>query len=439
MDHDDLIWLTGNHRPDPGGTREVPPMIVERIRRLANGRTSCGGLRPEDRADGGVLVLERDPRADGRQWPAWLLQVLSCVIAFPIVLISFQRSPKDLGFLAFMAGIVLVLSYTLLRHVLSLEKIRIDASGLEYLRVDGLMRKRRVIPLPEIRRLIPYSVMVNEGRYQKYHPEYGLAIETIGRPLCVGQSRDPDAPDRLSAELEWHLQDRYPAWVDQPQCVDCEILDASGIRPDPPSDSTLSCRREWDRTEFVRPIRKGRLTIRRPWLYVLAFNGPLGVFLLLSASPAISAFLAGLVISGLVVLCATGRRCWVVRPGEITRSFRVAGLGWSRTTDIEWLARMELRRLPSDVPWNARFELALVDLDGEDRATLGPLTEGEARWMAGIVADVLKDALPRNGQEIYRWSVSAEAPAAGSRAMADAWLDEGLAGPGAKGGASKRG
>ena len=53
--------------------------------------------------------------------------------------------------------------------------------------------------------------------------------------------------------------------------------------------------------------------------------------------------------------------------------------------------------------------------------------------MAGIVADVLKDALPKSGQEVYRWSVSVDAPTAGSRAMADAWLDEGLADPGSKG------
>ncbi len=44
--------------------------------------------------------------------------------------------------------------------------------------------------------------------------------------------------------------------------------------------------------------------------------------------------------------------------------------------------------------------------------------------MAGIVADVLKDALPRSGQEVYRWSVRWTPPTAGSRAMADVWLDE---------------
>ena len=405
-------------------------MKFERIRRLANGRTSCGGLRPEDRAGGGVLILDRNPRADGRVWRAWLLLVPSCIIAFSIVSIFFQRTPKDLGHLTFMAGIVLVLSYTLIRHVLSLERIRIDSSGLEFLRVDGLMRKRRVIPLPEIRRLIPYSVMVAEGGHQKYQTEYGLAIETIGRPICMGQSRDPDAPDRLRDDLEWHLQDRCPARVDQSECVDCEILDASGTRPDPPSDSTLSCRREWDRTEFLAriPVEPSKFRIVGLVVCLLLF----GLSAALDEPWPLRTGLFGAGWLGMVLLSPLRRR-WVVRPGEITTFVGVGKLGRSRTTDIEWLERIELRRLPSSIPWNSRFELTLVDLDGDDRANFGPLTEGEARWMAGIVAGVLKDALPRSGQEIYRWSVKTEPPTAGSRAMADAWIDEGVAGPGLKG------
>ena len=70
------------------------------------------------------------------------------------------------------------------------------------------------------------------------------------------------------------------------------------------------------------------------------------------------------------------------------------------------------------------FELALVDLKENDVAVLRPLTRGEALWMAGILADVLKDAFLRDGQTYLRWSVSADAPAAGSKAMGDRWLDE---------------
>lgn len=47
--------------------------------------------------------------------------------------------------------------------------------------------------------------------------------------------------------------------------------------------------------------------------------------------------------------------------------------------------------------------------------------------MAGIVAPILRDSLPRSGQQIHRWSVRTHATdAAGAAAMADPWLDGGV-------------
>jgi hypothetical protein len=406
-------------------------MKSPRNRRLADGRVPYLGLRAPDGPSDGVLVLDWNPRDDGRQWPSWLLIVLLCVpwcfTALATTPLFLHPSPEGLGLPALLAGMSLVLSYVVLLRVLSLERIRLVSSGLEYLRGDGLMRRRRAIPFAEIRRLTPYSVMVERGRKPSFHPEYGVAIETIGRPLCVGQSRDPDAADRLREDLESHLQDRYPAWINQPRPADCEFLDASGSRPEPPSDSTLSCRREWDRTEFLARIPVEPSGTRSVWLVVCLLL--FGLSATLDEPGPLRTGLFGAGSLGMVLLSPLRRR-WVVRPGEITTFVGVGKLGRSRTTDIEWLERMELRRLPSNTSWNSRFELALVDLDGDDKGAFGPLTEGEARWMAGIVAGILKDALPRTGQEIYRWSVKTEAPTAGSRAMADAWLDEGLAGPG---------
>ena len=220
MHLDDPILQTRNPRPDPGGTRDGPPMIFARRRRIEIGQTPDGGLMTPNRPGDGVMVLDLAPQAGRPVWPAWLLlglpDVLLCVTAFSIASISFQPPLEDLFFSAFLAAMSLVLSYTAPRHSLSLEQIRLNSSGLGYLWVNGLIRKHRVIPFPEIRRLIPYTVMVPEGRYQKFHPEYGLAIETSGRPLCVGQGRDPDAPDRLREVLEGYLQDRYANWVDRP-------------------------------------------------------------------------------------------------------------------------------------------------------------------------------------------------------------------------------
>jgi hypothetical protein len=44
--------------------------------------------------------------------------------------------------------------------------------------------------------------------------------------------------------------------------------------------------------------------------------------------------------------------------------------------------------------------------------------------MAGILADLPKDAFLKDGQTYLRWFVSADAPAAGSKMMGDRWLDE---------------
>jgi hypothetical protein len=291
--------------------------------------------------------------------------------------------------------------------------------------------------------VFPYCVRVGNRRDQGTHLEYGLVIETLGRPLWVGQCRDLNEVDRLVEVVQRSLRERCPTWVETPDCPDRQILDASGTLPGPPSDSALSCRREWDRTEFL-----GHTSVDWSDGLLHLVVGTLIVILLslivigISTSvhwPLVLAFAGSVGLPELIYWWGWVLRCrrWVVRPGEISTSIPGLGPVWSRTTDIEWLDRIELRRLPADPYRYARrapgFELVLCGLDGEARAVFGPLTEGEARWMAGIVADVLKDALPRTGQEVYRWSVTVDPPAAGSRAMADVWLDEVLADPGSKG------
>jgi hypothetical protein len=123
----------------------------------------------------------------------------------------------------------------------------------------------------------------------------------------------------------------------------------------PPSDCAIVCRREWDHTEFL------------------------------------------------------GRNCrrWNVRPGAPTSSVRLFSFGWSRTGDVEWPDRIELRLSlktirPSPYGFGFNeprtgFELALVDLKENDVALLRSLTRGEALWMVRILAEVLKDAFLKDG------------------------------------------
>ena len=168
MHLDDLISRIRTHRIDPGGTPGVPPMNSADRRRLANGRTPYRGLLPPDRPGDGVLVLDRNPRAGFAAGTAWLLGLLCVPLSATALLCRLVR-PTARAAKASAPGLSWpVSSGTGIRgaaaSVRSLERIRIDASGLEYLRIDGLLRRRRVIPLPEIRRLTPYSVMVRRGR-----------------------------------------------------------------------------------------------------------------------------------------------------------------------------------------------------------------------------------------------------------------------------------
>jgi hypothetical protein len=146
---------------------------------------------------------------------------------------------------------------------------------------------------------------------------------------------------------------------------------------------------------------------------------------------------AGVVLIRLWIGLLRGPDRWSVRPGEVTAIRSFLGFSWSRTFEVEWLDRIELRRtqsksrslaeLPGRWPRDElppEFALALVDLNERDVAVFQPVTKGEALWMAGIIAAVLKDAFPKDGEIFARWSVSADPHAAGSKALADRWLDE---------------
>ncbi len=222
-------------------------------------------------------------------------------------------------------------------------------------------------------------------------------------------------------------------------------MDASRTRPEAPSDSAVACRREWDYTVFRKCLTaKDWFDVLLLVLLVMSGSAMFGMLFLDSLGPRFERFdlpylilvgSAGLFVVVPWVSRRMGNRRWVVRPGEVTESVPMLGIGWSRTIEVEWLDRIEFRRIRESSkrwlgdrdavgssPWG--FELALVDLDEHDLASFGALTEGEARWMAGIITEVLRDALPRSGQSFERWNVSVDAPAQGSPKMGDVWLDE---------------
>ncbi len=340
----------------------------------------------------------------------------------------------------------------------SRERLRLDSQGLDYLRVNLLVRKKRSIPLAEIESVSQYSIMVTDhsgarpNTYtKKCHPEYGLEIETLGLPLRFSQGRDQDAVGRLQERIEGRLRELNPDWVNASWCDDREVLDASRVLSQPPSDSKIFCRREWDHTEFTRRVSADWFTtllaasvigIVTLCIVFTRVFGKLDEFSLLYTIPG---GLACLVLVLPWISLMLSRRRWVVRPGEITTMIPCFGLGRSHTTEVEWLDRIELRRISTSA-WKRwlryglgygegvpGFELAFVDLNMNVTAVLGPLTEGEARWMAGIIAQVLEDALPKSGESFDRWSVSVDAPVKGSQVMGDVYLDEPMTAEGSNG------
>jgi hypothetical protein len=385
------------------------------------------GLRRLAPSTPGVSLLDRRKRTPGEKAVLGLLVLWSLTMVLLLNSLILVLSSRDvlLG-LPLLAAVWLAVSGYVVRRLGDRERLRLDANGLEYLRVDAWGRSRRTIPLAEVRRLTIYNRVIDGPDHWQPHVEYGLAIETIGRTLCVGQSGDRDSVERLRHEVEWHLQDSCPAWVNAPECSECEVIDLTTTPAEPPSDGSLTCRRERDRTEFSVPLREDRpaglIPVMAALLYFSLIVIPLsdrGPF-----NPGAGLFL--LAMTGALGLAYSIRRVWIVRPGELVTSLRFADLGWSCTTEIERLERMELRRVPSRTPWDARFKLVLIDGEGEECEAIGPLTEGEAGWMAGIVAEILSDALTWSGRDVRRPGIRPGSLTAGSLAMADPWIDAGL-------------
>ena len=210
----------------------------------------------------------------------------------------------------------------------------------------------------------------------------------------------------------------------------------------PPSDCTIVCRRDWDHTEFLRrsqlswPRWIARASIGLTIMAIaclLALRITTGLDLFQFFALVGCGLYSALIVWSWVAIIRN-RQLWVVRPGEVTSTVPFMGIVWSRTAEVEWLDRFELRpsarRIglsPVQFGFNEPhrgFDLALVDLKDNNVAVLGPLTRGEALWMAGIIADVLKDALPKEGQTFARWSVSSDTTTGAAKLMGDRWLDE---------------
>ncbi len=394
-----------------------------------------------------TVILDRTSRV--RAFDAFLaLMFISPFIAFYALAFAhfvprLQPTIDSIALWACWTGVPLLVLTAMLPFALRRERIWLDRDGLHHRWSDGLFRGRRTLPLAEIERVSLYCDMVPVSD-ESVQAEYGLEIETLGLPIRGGRCGDRDHVVHQKKDFERHLLRLNPAWSNRPPCA-TEVIEPASTLLEPPTGCAVRCRREWDRTEFVVGSRMSwSAWARRSLMTLVAIAIACNLLVTLVRqfdwfvlSCLIPAGTAGLALSASWLQHLRWRERWVVRPGEVKSTKAFLGFTWSRTADVEWLDRMELRRKeatsgPSS--WLASwfragdteppFVLALVGLKENDVAVFEPLTSGEALWMAGIIAGVLKDAFPKDGQSFARWSVSADPAAGGSKALGDRWLDE---------------
>ncbi len=105
----------------------------------------------------------------------------------------------------------------------------------------------------------------------------------------------------------------------------------------------------------------------------------------------------------MVATAPAWRLCWVFEAERVTRRSRVLGIGRAKvfaagTSGKPASAQVELHRTYSDKrprPWTpgllnfgleyALYALLLIRPDGTEWVRIDTLTEGEARWLAGVL------------------------------------------------------
>ena len=301
------------------------------------------------------------------------------------------------------------------------ENLRIGPDGLEYRSRALVPLRERHVPLHEIRGVSHYSRVVD---HEHDRTEHGLMIETLGKPVRYGQGVEPMEWLWLADRLHRHLQALVPDRTIEhrpegavEKSVRIEVIRPEWDIPDPPSDSRIQSRTDWDRLDFVRRGSFSLAALGTVTFLNLFWNDIVAVFVM-QLLKEFQWFLCillipfeviglGMFLSWWAVLLAPFRvERWSISPGEISTRFSILGMGISRRYDAQELGRIELRKGASG--WNLRqalqgdeadtpYSLGLVGRDGRDRLVIDGLTEGEARWVGGVACDVLKGRLPKDG------------------------------------------
>ena len=153
------------------------------------------------------LLLDRASRLDSPELVFLCGGVFTCASISTAGRLMREPAAGELFvFLLLFIGCLLLLT-ALVRTVRGGERLRLDAGGLDYRWSFGFARRRRLVPLGEVKSVSMYAKPVSHLGFAGAHSEYGLEIATLGQPLRVGQSRLSDDVAALKARFEKRIRE----------------------------------------------------------------------------------------------------------------------------------------------------------------------------------------------------------------------------------------
>lgn len=297
------------------------------------------------------------------------------------------------------------------------EELLIGPEGLLH-RTSALWTlTERHIPPDEIAGIAEFSVVTDS---ETGHTERGLEIATRGKPLRLGRNLS-DSERLWLADL---LHECFPGLTRNPPAPVpgvAEILHA-GAPPEPPCDNSIRMEADWDGLIFTRRGSFSLAAFGAMSFFCLFWNGIVGVFALQLCDQFrwfLFLFLIPFAAIGLAIFwgwCLTAiapflEETWAIGRGEIIARSLAFGLGTSRRLSTDDVGSLELRKTPASkvkeesphIPQEEQpYRLGFIGHDGRDLLVIRGLTLGEARWMGGHTASLLKDALAKGAKRSLR-------------------------------------
>lgn len=304
------------------------------------------------------------------------------------------------------------------------ETLLVRRDRVLFLRKALITLTAREIPISEVRRF--RSCRSKHQENDEYL--YGIEVVTAGKSVRFAFR----IPDRERRWLIWQLNQFAATVADESsaeQTTDYDFalaqshqdsttrLTANDVQDDPPSDVSWQLQERADGVEFTQ---RGRFQIVT-FLVLLGinafWNGIVSVFVLAlfglmpGDNPqgaewwSMFVFLIPFEVIGLVMFIGLvmtvvepfRRIVWRLDRQELVHQSRWPLVSYSWSWNLDQLDHLQLRKddddslrrsrssLSSGISEENRYQLTFVSADNVDQATISPLTEGESRWMAGVL------------------------------------------------------